>query len=205
MPSQRLRLTDTLLLRTLMQRAPEGELSARTLAELAKTSKSKISSLLNGGPYPTVDTDTADRIARAVGVHVGALFQPSTSTSVDVDIKEDTEMKPSERSLQMRLASHKSWAKTTDRSARTAAARIASHYTRFVKQAREMHPNFTDEQIEEVVESLRRAHYAALALRGVQIRQAKARAAKAARAKRLDKEMAELEAELEAADDETSA
>jgi plasmid maintenance system antidote protein VapI len=72
-PSNRLRLIDPGLLRTLMERAPEGSLSIRALAEAAQASKSKIEALLSGA-RPTVDSDTATRIARAVGVHRGALF-----------------------------------------------------------------------------------------------------------------------------------
>lgn len=83
---------------------------------------------------------------------------------------------PTELSMRMRLASHKSWAATTDRPARTAAARKASHHTRFVVKAREMHPDATDEQIAAVAESLRSAHYTELALRSVQARRLKASA-----------------------------
>lgn len=81
---------------------------------------------------------------------------------------------PTERSLRMRLASHKSWAGTTDRSARTAAARKASHHTRFVVKARELHPTATEEQIAAVAESLRSAHYTELALRSAKARRLKA-------------------------------
>ncbi|THA78380.1 hypothetical protein E6R60_05705 [Streptomyces sp. A0642] len=81
---------------------------------------------------------------------------------------------PTERSMRMRLASHKSWAGTPDRSARTAAARKASHHTRFLKAARELHPDATDEQITAVAESLRSAHYTELALRSAKARRLKA-------------------------------
>lgn len=194
MSSPRLHLTDSTLLRLLMKYAPAGELSVRALAEEARVSKSKIGNLLNGGPYPTVDFDTAARIARAVGVHRDALFQPRSSISMDVDEREDTAMDPTERSLRMRLASHKSWAQTADRSARTEAARKASHHTRFVEQARGLHPDATEEQIANAAESLRKAYYSELALRGVQSRRIKAQEQQAERQKRIDAAMAELEA-----------
>ena len=70
-----------------------------------------------------------------------------------------------------------SWANTTDRSARTAAARRASHHTRFLDMAREKHPGATEQQIEQIAESLRKAHYKALALKSAAARRAKRDAA----------------------------
>ncbi|SCF97888.1 hypothetical protein GA0115259_106214 [Streptomyces sp. MnatMP-M17] len=84
-------------------------------------------------------------------------------------------MNPAERSLRARFAAHKSWGNTLDRAGRTAAARKASHHTRFVVQARELHPDATDEQIDQVVSSLRKAHYAKLALLSAQARRRKRR------------------------------
>ncbi|MFJ8755632.1 hypothetical protein [Streptomyces cyaneofuscatus] len=81
----------------------------------------------------------------------------------------DTET-PTELSMRMRLASHKSWAATPDRSARTANARKASHHTRFLVKARELHPDATEEQLAEVAKSLRSAHYTELALRSAKAR-----------------------------------
>jgi len=90
MRRDRLYLTSTDLLKLLMENAPEGKpMSIRTLASKAQVSKSKVSNLVNGGPYPTVDTDAATRITKALGVHRRALFQPQASTSMDVDIEED--------------------------------------------------------------------------------------------------------------------
>ncbi|MFD3714312.1 hypothetical protein [Streptomyces sp. NPDC058677] len=71
-----------------------------------------------------------------------------------------------------------SWANTTNRSARTAAARRASHHTRFLDKARELHPAASEQQIAEVAESLRKAHYSALALKSAAARRAKSEAAK---------------------------
>jgi hypothetical protein len=50
-----------------------------------------------------------------------------------------------------------SWANTTDRSGRTAAARRASHHTRFLDMARKQHPEATEQQITEIAASLKKA------------------------------------------------
>jgi cellobiose-specific phosphotransferase system component IIA len=78
-------------------------------------------------------------------------------------------MNPQERVLTSRLAAHKSWANTADRSARTEAARRASE-SRFVVQARELHPHGTAQQIEDAAQSLRKAHFTRLALLSAQAR-----------------------------------
>ncbi|MFJ8555272.1 hypothetical protein [Streptomyces sp. NPDC093676] len=88
-------------------------------------------------------------------------------------------MNTSERSMQMRLASHMSWANTTDRSARTAAARKASHHDRFLKQARAKHPDATEAQIVEAAEALKKAHYTEMALRSAQSRRRRSKAKQA--------------------------
>ena len=80
----RLHLTDSDLLRKLMQRAPGGPLSVRALARVAGISKTRVDDLLHDR-YPTVTQETATRIARAVGVHRAALFLPTPSTSMDAD------------------------------------------------------------------------------------------------------------------------
>lgn len=98
-------------------------------------------------------------------------------------------MDTSERSMKMRLASYKSWANTRDRSARTEAARRASHHTRFIEKARELHPGATEEQIAEAAESLRKAHYQELALRSAQARRLKSEARKAEQRKRIAAEL----------------
>ena len=103
-------------------------------------------------------------------------------------------MTTSERSMQMRLAAHKSWSNTPDRASRTAAARRASHHTRFVDKARELHPDASDEQIAQVAESLRSAHYTELALKSAQARRIKGEAAKEAERKKRAAELAAYEA-----------
>ncbi|MGW1183001.1 hypothetical protein ACWD7Y_05125 [Streptomyces drozdowiczii] len=85
---------------------------------------------------------------------------------------------PAELSMRMRLASHKSWASTPDRSRRTAAARKASHHTRFLTKARELHPGATEEQLADIAKSLRSAHYSELALRSAKARRLKAAASR---------------------------
>jgi len=82
-------------------------------------------------------------------------------------------MNPSERSMTMRFAAHKSWANTTDRSARTAPARRASN-KRFLEQAREQHPDATDAQIEQIAESLSKAYFTELSLKSAQARRIRA-------------------------------
>lgn len=103
-------------------------------------------------------------------------------------------MDPTERSMQMRFAAHKSWAATRDRSARTAAARKASHHTRFVEMARTQNPGASETEIAQIAESLRKAHYTELALKSVQARRARSEAAKSSRRSRTQAELAQYEA-----------
>ncbi|MCL7377419.1 hypothetical protein [Streptomyces sp. 35G-GA-8] len=103
-------------------------------------------------------------------------------------------MTTSERSQRMRLAAHKSWGNTLDRASRTAAARKASHHTRFLDKARELHPHATDAQIEQVADSLRKAHYTDLALKSAQARRIKSEMAKQAKQKAVAQEIAALSA-----------
>jgi hypothetical protein len=88
-------------------------------------------------------------------------------------------MDPQDRSLRARLAVHTSWANTLDPQSRTAKARAAAA-GRFEKQAREMHPDATDEQIARVAEHLRKAHAQRMALASAKARRAKAAAKPAA-------------------------
>ncbi|MEU3836458.1 hypothetical protein [Streptomyces microflavus] len=107
-------------------------------------------------------------------------------------------MNASEQSMRMRLAAHKSWSTTTDRSARTEAARKASHHTRFLTKAREMHPQATQEQVEAVASSLRKAHYTELALKSAQSRRLKSEEAKKAKRSRQLDEIARLKDDIAA-------
>lgn len=99
-------------------------------------------------------------------------------------MKEET-LNTTERSMRMRIAAHMSWAKTVDRSARTEAARRQSHHTRFVEQARALHPDGTEKQIAEAAESLKKAHYRELALRSAQSRRIRREIAKADKERRV--------------------
>ena len=81
-------------------------------------------------------------------------------------------MTPAERSLRARLASQTSWANTLDPKSRTARARAAAA-GRFEKQAREMHPAATDEQIARVAAQLRSAHATRMALASAKARRLK--------------------------------
>ena len=72
------------------------------------------------------------------------------------------------RSLTARLAAYESWARTADRSARTAPARAALNADR---QARErLGPRATPRQVAEAAASARKAHYLRLSLAGVAAR-----------------------------------
>lgn len=97
--------------------------------------------------------------------------------------------------MQMRIASYKSWANTKDRSARTAAARQASHHDRFIRQAREMHPDATEEQVAAAAEALKSAHYQELALRSAATRRIKSEMKAAAKAKRIKRALADADAD----------
>ncbi|GGQ48527.1 hypothetical protein Saso_46980 [Streptomyces asoensis] len=92
-------------------------------------------------------------------------------------------MNPQERSLRARLAAHTSWANTLDPASRTAKARAAAA-GRFEKQARELHPGATDEQIARAAEHLKRAHAQRMALASAKARRAKKAAAELVPAQR---------------------
>ncbi|MEV6105752.1 hypothetical protein AB0M28_13695 [Streptomyces sp. NPDC051940] len=86
-------------------------------------------------------------------------------------------MTPEERTLRAQLGAHSQWANETDRAGRTAPARAAAN-TKFVTQAREMHPDATEEQIARAAEHLRKSHFARMALASVAARRRKAAAKK---------------------------
>ncbi|MDX3074579.1 hypothetical protein [Streptomyces sp. MI02-7b] len=85
---------------------------------------------------------------------------------------------PADRSMIARLAAHISHANDADPTARTAPARAAAN-EKFVKQAREMHPDASDERIAQVAEHLRKAHFIRLGRASGAARRAKAKTAKA--------------------------
>lgn len=103
-------------------------------------------------------------------------------------------MSTSELSMKRQLAAHKSWANTPDRSSRTAAAREASHHTRFFDQARRDNPGATEQQIEQVADSLKKAYFKELSLKSAQARRIRVAAAKEAKQKRIAAALAAADA-----------
>lgn len=83
---------------------------------------------------------------------------------------------PAERSLRARLASHASWAKTPDPSARTAAARskFLDRFERQVDPDGDLDPADRARRAEHA----RKAYMQSLALKSARARRAKARAAR---------------------------
>ncbi|MEV6388907.1 hypothetical protein [Nocardia xishanensis] len=78
-----------------------------------------------------------------------------------------------ERTLQARIAAHESWARTSDRAARTAKAREAmqSKFDRLVDPDGLLSP----EERAYRAEHARRAHYTRLALKSAQVRRQRGR------------------------------
>jgi len=81
-------------------------------------------------------------------------------------------MTTAERRLRSQIGAHESWARTTDRPARTLPARLALQ----AKFEREADPNneLTPAERARRAESLRKAFYAKLALKSVQARRRRA-------------------------------
>lgn len=76
-------------------------------------------------------------------------------------------------SSQARIAAHTSWAKTPDRSARTAPAHRGLA-EKFLREARDrLGPDATDQQVALAAESARKAHYIAMSAKGHAAKQAK--------------------------------
>jgi len=76
-------------------------------------------------------------------------------------------------SSQARIAAHTSWAKTADRSARTAPAHRGLA-DKFLREARErLGPDATDRQVADAAESARTAHYLAMSAKGHAAKRAK--------------------------------
>lgn len=72
-------------------------------------------------------------------------------------------MNAEERKLRAQLGAEVSWANTADRTARTAPGSRAAE-ARFEKEARERHPEASEEQIAQVAEHLRKAHFRRMGL-----------------------------------------
>lgn len=86
-------------------------------------------------------------------------------------------MDPQERTLRASLAANVSWANTLDPASRTAKARAAAN-GRFEREARELHPDATDQQIARVAAHLKKAYFRRLQLAAAQARRAKKSASK---------------------------
>ncbi|MDX2707301.1 hypothetical protein PV350_31265 [Streptomyces sp. PA03-6a] len=82
-------------------------------------------------------------------------------------------MSPEERQARAELGARVSWANTIDRTARTEAARRAKE-EKYFAQAREMHPDATDEQVAQVAEQLKEAAMARMRLAAATARRKKA-------------------------------
>jgi hypothetical protein len=61
------------------------------------------------------------------------------------------------RTLLARLAAHERWARVSDRSAATAAARSAAD-DRFIAEARRLHPSLSEDEVRKRARNLRSAH-----------------------------------------------
>ncbi|MGK8525171.1 hypothetical protein ACRS6B_28180 [Nocardia asteroides] len=83
---------------------------------------------------------------------------------------------PVERTLRARIAAHESWAKTSDRAARTAKARaaMASKFDRIVDPDGLLSP----EERAYRADQARKAHYTRLALKSAQVRRRRGRSRK---------------------------
>lgn len=101
-------------------------------------------------------------------------------------------MDPSERSMQMRMAAHISWANTSDRTARTAPA-VQARRERF---ERLVDPDgvLPEAERKQRAESARKAHYTEMALRSVQARRLKKQAADEAKRRKTQREVAAFQA-----------
>ena len=74
------------------------------------------------------------------------------------------------RSQKARIAAHKSWANTADRSARSASGQTGL-LAKFEREARQrLGPGATDAQVAAAAESARKAHFAELSAKGVAAR-----------------------------------
>lgn len=85
---------------------------------------------------------------------------------------ESPTLTPEQRTLRAQLAAHESWARTTDRAGRTAAARNA-RWKRYEDKARELHPGAPPEVVEQAAEHLRIADMKRMALKSAAVRRQK--------------------------------
>lgn len=83
-------------------------------------------------------------------------------------------MTPAQRKLRAQMGAHALWAKTEDRSAISAPGRAAAD-ARFERDVRKQFPDLPDDEVLKRAASARSAFYA-----GIQLKSARARAARAA-------------------------
>lgn len=84
-------------------------------------------------------------------------------------------MTPEQRRARARRAANASWENTNDKAARTAKAREAAA-ARFERQARELHPDASDEHIARVAKQLKDDFYERIQLSSARKRRAAAEA-----------------------------
>lgn len=82
-------------------------------------------------------------------------------------------MTPAEKSLIGRIAVQTSWANTEDRTARTEPGR-AGLLAKYERQAREMHPDASEDAVIKAGAALYAAHFARMSLASARSRAAKA-------------------------------
>lgn len=173
----RYRLRSADLLRQHMRNVAGRDRShtVRSLAGEVGCSPSVIGHLL-AGRRDTVSGDVAQGVAESLQVPRWALFTPKAFTFRNSNRRGRVDPKESERSMRSRISAHKSWAKTSDRAARTAAARKAAGWTRFENQvkaeAAAAGEELTSEVLRQRTESKRSAFYAEMTLRSAQARRA---------------------------------
>lgn len=180
MPKQSHRLHDGSLLRRLMRQPEPGgrEHSVRSLARAVGVSESKVHKLISE-ERPYVTEAEAEAIATEVGARLKALFAPRSFSFMNEINEMEEPMDPADRTLRARLAAHSQWAKEKDPTARTEKARAAAA-SKFVVQARELHPDGDDELIARTAEHLKKAHYARMGMASAAKRRKGATSQKAA-------------------------
>lgn len=104
------------------------------------------------------------------------------------------ELDTEDKAMRQRLAAYKGWSKTPDRASRTAAARQASHHTRFLDQARRENPSLTGQALVNIADSLKKAFYQELAIKSAQARRVKGRMEREAKQRRIAAEVAKAKA-----------
>ncbi len=82
-------------------------------------------------------------------------------------------MTPAQRAMRAKLGAHTSWAKTENRTERTAPGRAAAD-ARFERDVRAEFPNLPDEEVYKLAANARAAHYLRMQLNSAASRAKKA-------------------------------